>query len=91
MSINKWIYSAFMIVVLFLFSFSTAEKAYTHPAGMPKSQDTVVVTDTHSGKRISIARGNVLVVRLESQPGTGYGWQVVRSDSTRLKSLGEPW
>ncbi len=45
-----------------------------------------VVTDSDSGKQISLAVGDGLTVRLAAQPGTGYGWQI-EPDSTKLLAL----
>ncbi len=90
MSTHRWVCSTFTVVLLSLVSFRTVERAYTHPTATRICQDTVVVTDADSGKRIGTARGNILIVRLEGQPGTGYGWQIVRNDTIKLKPLGEP-
>jgi inhibitor of cysteine peptidase len=40
------------------------------------SLDEVIVTLTDNGASIIVVEGQVLVVKLEAQPGTGYGWQV---------------
>ncbi len=50
----------------------------------------VTVTEKDEGGTVAVARKGTLVVRLKSQLGTGYGWQVVRNDGRRLKLLGPP-
>ncbi|HEY7543787.1 MAG TPA: protease inhibitor I42 family protein [Blastocatellia bacterium] len=54
------------------------------------AKDTVTVTDKDNGKKISLAKGNMLIVRLEARPGTGYGWQVAKNEADKLKPEGEP-
>ncbi len=47
----------------------------------PPSQgppEQIVVTAADDGRQIELSEGQVLVVRLVSNPSTGYGWQVVR-------------
>ena len=50
----------------------------------------VTVTEQDEGQTVAVARKGTLVVRLKSQLGTGYGWQVVRNDKRRLKLLASP-
>ncbi len=37
-----------------------------------------------------LSKGQVLVVSLESNPSTGYSWQVAQVDQAVLKQLGDP-
>ena len=37
-----------------------------------------------------MAKGDTLVIRLEAKLSTGYGWQVAKNDTMKLKVLGEP-
>jgi len=57
---------------------------------MISSKKVITVTDRDSSRTVKLAKGDTLAIKLEAQLGTGYGWQVVKSDTTRLKSLGEP-
>ena len=50
----------------------------------------VTVTEQNSGQIVSVLRESTLVVRLKSQLGTGYGWQLMKNDARRLKPLGQP-
>ena len=45
---------------------------------------------THDGAQKEIARGQVLFVTLESNPTTGYGWQVAEVDKSILRQVGDP-
>lgn len=42
----------------------------------PAEKAVVTVNEVKEGAEISLAMGDTLEVRLPSQPGTGYGWQV---------------
>jgi predicted secreted protein len=55
-----------------------------------KSMKEVVVTEKDDGKTVAVARDALLVVKLESQLGTGYGWDVEELDTHRLALAGPP-
>jgi inhibitor of cysteine peptidase len=46
-------------------------------AGCGSSGGDVVVTDADAGELVTLDAGQKLVVRLESNPSTGYSWEVV--------------
>ena len=48
----------------------------------------VDISERDEGRRISLAVGDVLAVRLEARLGTGYSWQVIGL-TPRLKLLGQ--
>ena len=51
---------------------------------------TLITVDAHDdGRTIRAAKGATVVVRLEAQLGTGYGWQIRRL-AKNLELLGEP-
>ena len=57
----------------------------------PTSEDDqVTVSELDEGQTVAVARKGTLVIRLKSQLGTGYGWQVVRNDNRRLRLVGRP-
>ena len=56
----------------------------------PGEGPQVTITEQDDGGTVTVARKGTLVVRLKSQMGTGYGWQVARNDGRRLKLLGPP-
>ena len=45
--------------------------------------------DRDNGREISVAKGDTLIIKLGSQPGTGYGWRIAKNDVKLLKFLGE--
>lgn len=42
-----------------------------------------------SGSQIEVKKGQVLVISLESNPTTGYRWEVLKIDEAMLDQLGE--
>ncbi len=63
-------------------------KLYGFP--MLTSKKVVTVTERDSLHTVKIMKGDTLLVRLEAQISTGYGWQITKRDRTRLRSLGAP-
>lgn len=55
------------------------------PGGQQKSTSSeVVITDQDNGKDIDLPAGDTLVLRLESNPSTGFGW-AIKGDPSPLK------
>jgi len=52
--------------------------------------ESVTVTEAQNGKTSTIEKGAPLVITLESNPSTGYGWQVAKNDGAILKQFGAP-
>jgi inhibitor of cysteine peptidase len=48
------------------------------------------LTDEDNGKRVTLKPGDVLTLTLESNPTTGYSWQVVKIDNAILVQDGDP-
>lgn len=60
-------------------------------AALPATAEgAVVVTDADDGKTVPVPVGRKLVVRLKSNPTTGYRWRVAGSDPDHLRQEGEP-
>jgi inhibitor of cysteine peptidase len=51
---------------------------------------SVTANETNNGQTIALQRGQVLVVSLNAQLGTGFGWHVVKYDRDNLKLRGGP-
>jgi len=49
----------------------------------------VVLTAADSGNEVKLSAGQELVVTLESNPTTGYGWEVSEVDGAVLAQIGE--
>jgi len=48
------------------------------------------LTDADNGKQITLQSGDVMTLSLESNPTTGYSWQVLEIDNAVLSQDGEP-
>ena len=52
---------------------------------------TVTITEADMNKEVKIKKGELLAVKLKSQPGTGYGWKLTdKWELVHLKTMGEP-
>ncbi len=64
------------------------------PSSGAPSQGTgarfVAVEQKASGSLVAMAQGATLVLRLKSNPTTGYGWQIATNDATHLRPIGPP-
>jgi inhibitor of cysteine peptidase len=47
----------------------------------------MTLTDKDNGAKQKLSRGDTLVVHLEAQPGTGFGWVLAKSDKDQLTLL----
>jgi inhibitor of cysteine peptidase len=58
---------------------------------LPVNQDkkTITATDKNNGGKISLAKGEILIVKLDAQPGTGYSWRVAKNDPGHLNLVGD--
>lgn len=83
---NDSVLFAHILLMSFCYSGVAAALSWQQTSG----DDQVTVTEQDEGQTVTIARKGTLVVRLKSQLGTGYGWQVKRNDGRRLKLLGPP-
>jgi len=43
-----------------------------------------------NGSQVELKKGQALVITLESNPSTGYRWEVVELDESILRQMGEP-
>jgi len=53
------------------------------------SADTVDVTEADNGGQIEVELGKLLAVTLESNPSTGYQWELVENNKSILKQFGQ--
>jgi len=53
------------------------------------SAETVDVNDADDGGQVELELGKLLVVTLESNPSTGYGWEPVENNESVLKQFGQ--
>ncbi len=57
-------------------------------AGCAKTSE-VKIDQNSNGKEIALKQSQTLAIRLESNPGTGYGWEIAECDTAVLQSQGE--
>ncbi len=62
----------------------------TVPAAEPGSSGAVAATEDDAGGAFALVTGDTLVVRLASNPSTGYTWRVVSTNDALLPSAGDP-
>jgi len=48
-----------------------------------------LITDADNGKQIAVNSGDAIIVALESNPTTGFSWQLTEMDNAVLKQVGE--
>lgn len=56
----------------------------------PRQANELTLGDDAGGKQVTLKADQTLTVRLESNPTTGYGWEIAEVDDAVLKSQGEP-
>jgi len=64
---------------------STADDNVSTPSEEGSADDELKafsVTDADNGKTVTVTEGQNLLVKLQSNPSTGYGWEVVSTDRT---------
>lgn len=80
--------SASIAALCYLACFSSAVPSLCHTN--PQTKTVVNVTDKDNDGKVNLTKGSMLIVRLEAQLGTGFGWQVVKNSSNGLRQLGKP-
>jgi inhibitor of cysteine peptidase len=51
--------------------------------------DSLIITDKDNGSEVKIAFRDILTLKLEAIPGTGYAWHVVQNNPDLMKPLGK--
>ncbi|MEZ2304785.1 MAG: protease inhibitor I42 family protein [Microcoleus sp.] len=54
------------------------------------TSSSVSMTDENNGQIVTLKKSQILFVRLASNPGTGYSWQLTESNKSQLKLLENP-
>lgn len=55
----------------------------------PVSNSEVTINNTNNDSQITVQKDKILVVKLLVNPGIGYGWQIIKNDTDKLKPLGD--
>jgi inhibitor of cysteine peptidase len=58
-------------------------------APLPNTPNEVNLSEQDSGREVALGASDVLALRLESNPSTGYSWQVTEMDSKILSQWGD--
>jgi inhibitor of cysteine peptidase len=80
---------AIPVFALLLAAFLAPAVHLENPA-MAADAKTVTVTEKDSGGKVKVAKGDTLLVRVESQRSTGYSWKLAKNDAVVLKQVGPP-
>jgi inhibitor of cysteine peptidase len=64
-----------------------ATGAFAQPPTQAPPPEEVVVTAADDGREVELSEGQTLVVRLQANPSTGYGWQVVAPEGVGVLRL----
>jgi predicted secreted protein len=84
----RWITALYLIMVL---SVTPGGMSFAAPPTPGAGSQEIQVKELNNGKAVDI-NGEVLVVSLESNPSTGYGWQAQGLDDHILRQLdGSEW
>lgn len=83
----RWTRISMIIILTFSLTSFLSSGIPTSLAG--PSSDEIIVTLTNDGDIITVNEGQLLVVKLEAQPGTGYAWEVDNLPSL-LQQAGPP-
>jgi predicted secreted protein len=54
------------------------------------SARTITATEKENGRRLALHPDDILTLRLQSIPGTGYSWQISKNDARVMKPLDKP-
>ena len=77
-----------MVIILIPFLFATAGCGTRGPMPTP-IMTSYKLTETDNGKTINLNTGEMLVIRLISNPSTGYTWEIQDLDTKVLEKVGE--
>jgi inhibitor of cysteine peptidase len=55
----------------------------------PMSNAEITINDSKNNSQVFIKKGNIFIVKLLTNPGTGYSWQIIKNNPDQLKPLGD--
>jgi predicted secreted protein len=86
---KRTIYSTVFIIVLLALS-SCAQCNQTGQSPMINPSHNMTLTEKDNGTQVQVSNGDIVTLRLEAIPGTGYSWQIAENKPDLLKPLGKP-
>ncbi len=76
----------FALVVLILLG---GLQAVAAPTSSPPGPSEITLSESNNGGQIELDKNKMVVLRLESNPSTGYSWLVEEMDSNVLRQVGD--
>lgn len=70
-----------------------ADCALSNPQGgqlVQGSVNTIMVTEKDNGNQFELNKGDILTLKLECSPSTGYLWYIAKNDGNVMEPQGEP-
>ena len=86
---KQTIYSTVFIIVLLVLS-SCAQCNQTGQSPMINPSHNMTLIEKDNGTHVQVSHGDIVTLRLEAIPGTGYSWQIAENNPELLKPLGKP-
>ena len=86
---NRGFALALLVVLVLATGCASSESASPDADREVGGEQPMVVGAEDSGSQVELAAGQVLEVRLDSNPTTGYSWEVVEVDEDVLSQIGE--
>lgn len=83
MSRNKWFVTALLFLILFLLTGCGADSADGN------GDEEIRLYDSNNGDTVNLRIGQIVVITLESNPTTGYTWEVEELDESILAQVGD--
>ena len=80
---------ALLSLVVLMVSCASAKAAGPAVDVVPTEGGSVNLDKAANGSSVELAKGQMLVISLESNPTTGYSWEVVEPDEAVLRQVGE--
>ena len=87
---TKWTSIAVLLILLVLAAGCGARGGASIGSNTVEADTSGVALGVEDvGSTIELAKGQILIITLESNPSTGYRWEVVESDDAVLQQVGE--
>jgi inhibitor of cysteine peptidase len=80
----------FTVLVVAVVGIALAALSNEGDAESERGTDTIQLTLADNGSAVALSAGDTLIVELEGNPTTGYGWELDALDESILRPVGEP-
>lgn len=89
----KRVLPRFFIIICLLTLLSIALQvqvtSHTSISNSEMAVSQITVDDTNHDQQITLEKGNILIIKLLTNPGIGYGWQIIKNDAEKLQPVGD--